>query len=74
MFEDADPWQIAMGIVAMYVAVVSLVRLMIHERQRLAARFRDQLQSQRREQARLILARKRRAVSNRPAGSHDMSR
>ena len=63
MFPSMDPWEIALWLVATYVAVVSLVRLMAHHRDRLVDRLREQLRSERREQAQNILARKRRAAA-----------
>jgi hypothetical protein len=65
MFQDMDPWEIALWAVASYLAVVSLVRLVKFHRRRLVARFREQLLTERRRQQELILKRKQRA-----AGTH----
>jgi hypothetical protein len=74
MFEGVDPWEVALWIVAAYLAVVSLARMMTYEHDRLVARFRQQLQTERRRQAQFILARKRRAAAERTANSHDAPR
>ena len=72
MFPSMDPWEIALWFVATYLAVVSLVRLMMHHRDRLVARRHAMLRSERRQLAQNILARKRRAAAaKRPLSRHD---
>ena len=56
MFPSMDPWEVALWIVAAWLAVVSLVRLMTYHRDRLVARLHDQLRWERRQQAEMILA------------------
>jgi len=71
MFPSMDPWEVALWIVATWLAVVSLVRLMAYHRDRLVARLHDQLRWERRQQAEMIMARKRRAAARREAASHN---
>jgi len=67
MFPSMDPWEIALWLVATYLAVVSLVRLMAHHRDRLVARRHALSES--------ILARKRRAAAaKRQLRRHDPAR
>lgn len=70
MFPDVDPWGLALWAVAAYLAVVSLVRLMVFHRDRLVVRFRAQIEAERRRQAEFVLARKRHAAAAnaKPAG------
>jgi hypothetical protein len=74
MFPSMDPWEIALWIVATYVAVGSLARLMLHERDRQIARRRDELRSERRRQAQMLLLRRRRAAARRNIVGHDPAR
>ncbi len=75
MFPSRDPWEIALWLVATYLAVVSLVRLMAHHRERLVDRRRAQLRFERHRLAEDILARKRRrAAAARVLRRHDPTR
>jgi hypothetical protein len=74
MFQYVDPWELALWAVAAYLAIVSLVRLVRFHRQRLVARFREQLQSKRRRQQSLILTRKERAGKHAPRGPLESNR
>ncbi len=65
MFPTMDPWEGALWIVAVYVAVVALARLMAHHRQRLVARLLEDKQSERRRHARMLLVGKRRRAAAR---------
>ena len=67
MFPSMDPWEVALWIVATWLAVASLVRLMTYHRDRLVARMHEQLRWERRQQAQMIMARKRRAVARQEA-------
>lgn len=66
MFPSRDSWELALWIVATYLAVWSLLRLMAWGRKRLLAKARQAQRDRRRRQAQLILARKRRAAMARP--------
>ncbi len=70
MFQSMNPWMVALWAVAAWLAVFSLVRLMAAERDRLVARFRAQMQSERRRQAEFILARQRRSTRRERAEHH----
>jgi hypothetical protein len=72
MFPSGDPWEIALWIVAAYLVVVALARLAVYERDRRVARIRGQIQSQRKEQAETILA--RRHAARPTTRSRDVSR
>ena len=48
-----DSWDIALAVVAGYVAVSTLVRLMVAERDTLVARFRGEMEAERRRQKQL---------------------
>ena len=65
MFPRGNPWEIALWIVATYLAVVSLLRLMVWERQQLLAKARRLQRDRRRRQAQMILARRRPAERRR---------
>jgi hypothetical protein len=52
MFQGVNHWDLALGAVAAYVAVVTLARLMALHRDRLLAQFRAQVESQHRRRPR----------------------
>jgi hypothetical protein len=52
MFQGMNYWDLALGAVAAYVAVVTLVRLMALHRDRLLAQFRAQVELERRRRPR----------------------
>jgi hypothetical protein len=59
MYASANAWDLALWVVAAYVAVVSLVRLMTYERDHLILRFRAQVQRKRRRNAQFAMRQKR---------------
>lgn len=65
MLPMMDPWEAALWIVAVYVAVVALARLMVQHRQRIVARLVAEKKAERRRQAQMLLVRKRRSAAAR---------
>jgi hypothetical protein len=59
MYASVNAWDLALWVVAAYVAVVSLVRLMAYERDHLILRFRAQVERKRRRNAQSALRQKR---------------
>jgi hypothetical protein len=59
MHLSVNAWDLALWVVAAYVAVTALVRLMAYERDHLILRFRAQVARRRRRHAHFALARKR---------------
>ncbi|MEX2114982.1 MAG: hypothetical protein WD845_17445 [Pirellulales bacterium] len=64
-----DPWEAALWIVAVYVAVVALVRMMALHRQRLVLRLLTEKRAERRRLAQTMMVRKRRAAAARQSMS-----
>ena len=65
MVPEMDPWEAALWIVAVYVAVVALVRLMAQHRRRVLARLVAEKRAERHRMAQTMLVRKRRKAAAR---------
>ena len=51
LFPGIDPWDLTLGVVVSYLAVISLVRLMNEHRGKLVAHFRAQMELEKRRLA-----------------------
>ncbi len=59
MFPSMDYWDVALWAVAGYIAVVTLVRLMVYHRDRLVSQFRNEREHERHRRAGLARQRRR---------------
>ena len=71
MFQTMDPWDVALLAVAAYVAVVTLVRLMVSHRDTLVAQFRAEVALERRRQDESDRARDRKETAAKKAAARD---
>jgi hypothetical protein len=62
-----DAWDIALYLAAGYVAVIAVVRLMLHERSRLVEKFRSEMLAERQRQAEAERHRKKEEAKSRGA-------
>jgi hypothetical protein len=67
--DGLDAWDIALYMAAGYVAVIALVRLMLHERDRLVQRFRTEMLAERQRQAAAERQRKKDEAKARDRGA-----
>ena len=70
MFPGWEYADVAHWVVAGYLAVVTLARLVVYQRDKLVARFRAQVADERRRHAQLVLERKRQEPAGRGGDRH----